>query len=213
MKKKFSLVKLAIMIALSICVFSTSASAQRGASEFKSVVGVSPFTLWHGLRVKYENVLTPKLTAGGLLTGYYGGVCPGVQLAPIGRFYLKGAAPEGFYLQAKFVSGVYFNDVNVYNVDNRISETKKYAFTSFGGGVACGYQILWGKNDKWSIDLNLGFKFVGPIKDYKYKENESSPSEFDGLMDDVEKVGSGLGWYMAGPGSIFDGLLSIGYRF
>ncbi|MDR1594942.1 MAG: hypothetical protein LBS43_10750 [Prevotellaceae bacterium] len=54
-------------------------------------------TLWHGLRVKYENVLMPQQTVGGVLTGYYGGVCPGVQLAPVARFYFKGTAPEGSY--------------------------------------------------------------------------------------------------------------------
>jgi hypothetical protein len=59
---------------LLVCLFSSSLFAQTGeqkqTSEYKNVVGVSPGSLWHGLRLKYERVLTPKLTAGSILTYY-----------------------------------------------------------------------------------------------------------------------------------------------
>jgi hypothetical protein len=211
--KKFLIFWSWVILALCISSFSSPLSAQRGTSEFKHLVGVSPFALWHGLRVKYENVLVPKLTVGGVLTGYYGGVCPGVQLAPIGRFYFKGNAPEGFYAQAKIVSGIYFDNVSVYNTDSGENVDKKYSFTSFGGGIAAGYQILWGRNDKWSVDINLGFKLVGPPKDYKLKDNETYDDGPSGYERSFDKIGTGLGWILWGPGSIVDGLVSIGYRF
>jgi hypothetical protein len=123
------------------------------------------------------------------LTGYYGNY-PGVQLAPIGRFYFKAHAPEGFYAQAKVV-GAFHSRI--------VIEDKKQSFTSFGGGIALGYQLLFGKNDKWVIDLNLGAKFVNPIPD---------PDPEWGVID-LDRAA----WILTGPGSIVDGLISIGLRF
>jgi hypothetical protein len=134
---------------LLVGLFSTSLFAQtedpKQTSEYLNVGSFSPGSLWHGVRVKYERVLTPKFTAGGILTGYYG-LFPGVQLAPIGRYYFKANAPEGFYGQAKVLAGYH------------AYESK--SFVSFGGGVAAGYQLIWGKSNRWTIDINLGLRFV-----------------------------------------------------
>jgi hypothetical protein len=203
MKKVFWF--LLLMIAVSLNGF-----AQEN-HEFKSVFGVSPFRLWNGLRLKYERVLTPKVTYGGILTGYYGST-PGIQLAPIARYYFKGTAPEGFYAQAKIVGSFQSRNITVDIYDrpydgfwgsaNRIAtEDRKQTFTSFGAGLAAGYQLLWGKNSRWSVDINLGVKFVGNIPEPTLKENEKTL--------DLDN----LGWYLTGPGSIVDGLVSIGYRF
>lgn len=68
------------------------------------------------------------------------------------------------------------------------------SFASFGGGAALGYQVLRGKSKRWTIDMNLGIKAI----------------TFDdgGVTDSSRRT-----WYLTGPGSIVDGLISIGYRF
>jgi hypothetical protein len=183
--------KKVLFFCLLVSLFSTSLFAQTGekqTGDFKHLVGVSPFTLWHGLRLKYEAVLTPKMTLGGTLTGYYGGSFPGGQLAPLARFYFKGNAPEGFYAQAKIVGGYHsFTGKEI------SGEESKKGFMAYGGGIAAGYQLLWGKSDKWSLDFNLGAKFV--------------------LNNNEGGLASGASWVLLGPGSIVDGMVSIGYRF
>ena len=161
-----------------------------------SILGVSPIRLWSGLRLKYERPINDKITYGGILTGYYGSY-PGIQLAPIGRFYFKAKAPEGFYAQAKIVGG-YFQA----NYTSKYGD-KKQSFTNFGGGIALGYQLLWGKDNKWTIDINLGVKVVG---------NVPQPPDNDDTFG-IGNAFSNAGWYTLGPGSIVDGLISIGYRF
>jgi hypothetical protein len=190
--------KKVLFFCLLVGLFSTSLFAQsekNSDNDFNHIVGVSPFTLWHGVRVKYENVLTQKLTVGGTLTGYYG-TFPGVQIAPAVRFYFKGNAPEGFYAQAKIVGGYHSHTYTTSLVEQVFGGEEEETFTtrfdSYGGGVAAGYQLLWGKNDKWTMDFNLGLKFA-----------TGNPGSVSGF----------LGWGLAGPGSIVDGLVSIGYRF
>jgi hypothetical protein len=202
MKKYFLL----LMLTMLTC----GISAQEN-QEFKNVVSVSPFRIWNGLRIKYERPLNEKLTYGGILTGYYGSY-PGVQLAPIARYYFKGSAPEGFYAQAKIVGGFYSRSISVDIYDrpydgllgraNHIGEEDRtQTFTSFGVGIAAGYQLFWGKNNRWSIDINLGVKLTNAIPDPTLKDNENVIS-----IDNAA-------WLLTGPGSIVDGLISIGYRF
>jgi hypothetical protein len=207
--------KKTILLLMLVSWFSISLLAQteeKQSQAFKDVVGVSPLRLWNGLRIKYERVLTPKITCGGILTGYYG-LYPGVQLAPVARFYFKGKAPEGFYLQAKIVSGFFQssyidvvldesgNPVKKRNGDN-IYEDRKQLFSNFGAGIAAGYQFLWGTNNSWSVDINLGLKVVGNVPE----SNESDIWKIQSFVDSIT-------WYLTGPGSIVDGLISIGYRF
>jgi hypothetical protein len=74
------------------------------AQKYESVVGVSPFRLWNGLRIKYERLLNPQVTYGGTLTGYFASF-PGVQLAPAARFYFKGPPPKAFMLRQRLWAG------------------------------------------------------------------------------------------------------------
>jgi hypothetical protein len=203
-----------ISLFMVVCLFSLSLFAQteeKQTKEFNSVVSVSPFRLLTGLRIKYERVLTPKITYGGILTGYYGSY-PGVQLAPIARYYFKEKAPEGFYAQVKIAAGFFqssYSDVvlDSNGVPQNEYEDKKQSFTNFGAGIAAGYQLLWGKNNKWSIDINLGVKFVGNVpKPELYADDWISQSGVESAVDNTV-------WYFTGPGSIVDGLISIGYRF
>ena len=59
--------------------------------------------------------------------------------------------------------------------------------------MALGYQWLSGKNKNISIDINGGLKV--------YKTG-------------IEEGGlTGLTWYTFGPGSFYNGLISMGYAF
>jgi len=162
---------------------TTNQSIENSYQETNLVVGISPIRLWNGLRVKLEKPKNNKFTYGGILTYYYDHTFPGIQIAPIARFYFKKHAPEGFYAQAKLPVSYFFN------ADTPVS---------FGLGVALGNQILWGKDDRWSLDLNFGFKFITP----SFKST--------GDLGDIVNLG---GYYLTGPGSFIDGLISIGYRF
>ena len=176
-----------------------SVSNWNRTGDLKTVVGISPFRAWNAVRIKYERVFTPKFTVGGVLTGYYNSIYPGGQLAPIARFYFKEKAPEGFYAQAKAVGG--YHQIT-YNVPH--NKEIKQSFTSFGGGIAAGYQLLWGKENRWSVDINLGVKRVGNIPEPPKEVDDDFG--FGYFFDNV-------GWYTGGPGSILDGLISVGYRF
>ncbi|KAA6312918.1 hypothetical protein EZS27_036228 [termite gut metagenome] len=183
-----------ILLLVLVCLVSCSSFAQTKErnQELKSIVGISPIRLWNSLRIKYERVLNSKFTYGGILTGYYTNYTnyPGVQLTPIIKFYFKEKAPKGFYAQAKILAGFSQNN----SFDSGVDE--KQFFTSFGAGIAVGYQLLWGKDNRWSIDMNVGFK---------YTTNAPEPKD-DIYCDHVN-------WHIIGPGSIPDGLVSIGYRF
>ena len=183
-----------LLTVIAVIAIASTASAQT-SSEPKNIIGIWPGRLGNGIRIKYERTLSEKFTIGGTLTGYYG-VFPGFQVAPAGRFYFKPNAPEGFYVQGKVLIGFYSQNSNSKSVvDGNLYTDDKTSFTRFGGGVAVGYQLLWGKTDRWSLDLNIGVKYHG-----------QNPTFGDGEVDNGK-------WGLFGPGSIVDGLASIGYRF
>ncbi len=188
-----------LLLLLTLVALSSTAGAQ---NDPKNVLSVSPFRLWNGLRIKYERVATDHITWGGVFTGYYGSF-PGVQAAPFLRFYCFGSAPEGLYLQGKAVGGFFRHEyTKEYKDHSKPNEEVKYNFSSFGGGVAAGYQVLFGKDKRWSLDMNLGVKIVGGVD-----TPIAAPEDvFITLMN------NGI-WYTTGPGSYIDGLFSIGYRF
>jgi len=161
---------------------TTNKDTYNSPQETNLVVSVSPIRLWNGLRVKLEKPKNDKFTYGGILTYYYDKNFPCIQIAPIARFYFKKHAPEGFYAQAKLPI-TYFTYAGAENP------------VSFGLGVALGNQILWGKDDRWSLDLNFGFKFITPPFSSNYN------------------IGDFGNFFLTGPGSFIDGLISVGYRF
>ena len=176
-----------VLLVLMLSAVSLSMFAQE-PREFRHIVGLSPFQLLSGVRVKYETPLNDRFSVGGLATFYYGNF-PGFQLAPQARFFFRENAPEGFYAQAKLVAG--FHSLrNAYPSVN---------FSSFGAGVALGYQVFFGRDRRWTFDVNLGLKGVG-----------GPPSQANEWAEDAVNT---TVWFLTGPGSIIDGLISIGYRF
>jgi hypothetical protein len=183
--------------------------------EFKNIIGVSPFQLANGVRIKYERLQNGNFTYGGILTGYYPNPkyhdYSGVQLAPIARYYFKEKAPKGFYAQAKILGGIYSTELEIETYDKPYtpdsertfikSEHKRQTFSSFGGGLAIGFQTVWGDRKRLIIDINLGLKYMGDISATLKDNEELFPCNH---LED---------WYFIGPASIIDGLISIGYRF
>ena len=200
---------------LLLIIISFSLFAQE-KQEFKSIIGISPLQIPNGVRIKYERLLNKKITYGGILTGYYPNPkyhdYSGVQLAPITRIYFKNKAPKGFYSQAKILSGIYSTEVAIDIYDKPYSpdfertliksEHRTRTFTSFGIGMAIGFQAIWGDNKRMVLDMNLGLRYMGDISMPTTKENEE--------IFPCNHLGD---WHLIGPASIVDGLISIGYRF
>ena len=206
--------KYILLILLSIISLNIFAQEKK---EFKNNVGISPLQLFNGVRVKYERSLNNEITLGGIITGYYQQPkyhsFPGVQLAPIARYYFMGKAHQGFYAQAKILSGIYSTEIEIDIYDKPYTpdfertliktEHRKYAFTRLGGGIAIGCQLIWGDNKRLVLDVNLGFKYMGDVTTPTIKDNEEIFPCNHHLAD----------WFVMGPGSIIDGLISLGYRF
>jgi hypothetical protein len=169
MKKTF------FILALSLVSLGMFAQETR---EFRHLVGISPFQLGSGIRVKYETPLNNRFTVGGVLTYYYGSF-PGIHLAPQARLFFRSNAPDGFYAQFRAVAGYHF--------ETEIS-------TTFGAGLALGYQVFFGRSNRIFLDFNIGARFMTPVVE-----------DMSGFEDTT--------WFLWGPGSLIDGLFSIGYRF
>lgn len=190
------------------------------AAAQNNIISFEPIRLWNGLRFKYERVLGDRFTAGTQATIYYGNYS-GYQISPLARFYFKRNAPEGFYAQAKIPLGLFKNEYTAFisddgtnipirdyygNLINGEVKDKKQTFFNAGLGLAVGWQMLFGKTDNWSLDFNMGVKFVSGIPE----PEDVYVSEYDFTSSNAW---SNTGWYLTAPGSIFDVLLTIGYRF
>lgn len=172
------------------------AHAQEASGGPKNVIGISPFGLINKFKLKYERVLSPKFTAGGMVAAYYGAY-PGIQVTPFARWYVGAEAPNGLYVQGQV--GIYRHTSTLTISSNLNSSgtvqdyTEKATISNVGAGAALGYQWISGKRKNISVDINAGFKI------YKTGINEG------GL--------TGLTWYTFGPGSFYNGLISMGYAF
>ena len=206
--KKFTLLLLLSSLSLSVIA--------QEKQDLKNLIGISPFQIVNGIRIKYERLLNNDVTYGGIITGYYPNPkyhdYSGVQLAPIARYYFRNKAPKGFYTQAKILSGVYSAEIEIETYDKPYSpdyerkfiksEHRTHTFASFGGGLAIGFQAIWGDRRRMVIDLNLGLKYMGDISMPNIKDNE-----------EIFPCNHLENWHSIGPASIIDGLISIGYRF
>jgi len=201
-----------IKLLLIITIISSSLVAQE-KQELKNILGISPLQIVNGVRIKYERLLNKEITYGGILTGYYPNPkhhdYTGIQLAPIARLYFTQNAPKGFYCQAKVLGGVHSTEimfVETYQINPEDvlfkSENKKHIFASFGAGMVLGFQAIWGDNKRMVLDMNLGLKYMGDIPMPATKESQK-----------VYHCNDSRDWFLIGPASVIDGLISIGYRF
>ncbi len=175
---------------------SNPVSAQEVPALKKNVVGLSVFGLKTKVKLKYERVFTPHLSAGVLAAAYYG-IYPGVQVSPFVRYYVsRGAAPTGLYAQGQ--AGVYRHSVTyTYNTGPgagpQYTETER--FSHAGAGGALGYQWLLGRRRNIAVDINAGLKIYNT-------GNAQNDKDLTTLY-----------WFLEGPGSYFNGLINIGYAF
>ncbi len=166
------------------------AHAQEASGGPKNVIGISPFGLINKFKLKYERVLGPKFTAGGMVAAYYGAY-PGIQVTPFARWYMGAEAPSGLYVQGQV--GIY-RHTSTLSISGTTQEyTEKATISNIGAGAALGYQWISGKRKNISVDINAGFKI------YRTGINEGALT--------------GLTWYTFGPGSFYNGLISMGYAF
>lgn len=178
-----------IKVLVLIAFFGTCAAF----SQDRNIVTFSPLGLVNKVKFKYEHSFNNNISVGGFAAMYYG-LYPGVQIAPFGRYYFGEEGPEGVYLQAKLLAGFHQYEY----VDETTGNNAKKPFSSYGGGLGIGYQRLTGKNKNIAIDVAIGFKLMTP------------PIQSNNQI--YTDVNSGV-YLLTGPGSLYDGLLSVGLSF
>lgn len=192
--KQEKVMRKAILLAV-LAVLTVSFSFAQ--DEGKQIVGVSPGFLIRGLRVKYETPIKEKISVGGTLSGYFLATSyPGIQIAPFARYYFK-EATDGFYGQFKLQGG--FHSAKI--IENQ--ELVNKSFVAFGGGIAFGYQRVISKNGRWLFDANIGIRVSA------YPPEGDKEDAADAFIGGLKTAN----WGSMGPGSVFDGLFSICYRF
>ena len=199
---------------------------QTQAQDTKHVIRFSPFGVVNKVRLQYEYALTDNVSAGAIGSYYYA-LFPGIKLEPFARYYLTNTpAPEGLYLQAKAVGGRFSSRLGYVAVTEHYNEAgefshfsasaddiiKKRQFTTGGAGIAIGYQALLGKENRVSIDFNLGAQYVHYPKEIrKFREEaivDGKRQVTTYTPDFADKV-----WTYTGPGAYFNPMLSFGYSF
>ena len=172
------------------------APAQDVPAAKKNIAGLSVFGLHNKVKLKYERVVHPNLTAG-VLAAAYDGLYPGVQVSPFVRLYGK-AAPRGLYgqVQAGFDrhSVTYTYDTGM-PAGTGPPRTETERFSHAGAGAAMGYQWLLGRRQNIAVDINGGLKIYNT-------GNAQNDRDLTTLY-----------WFTEGPGSYFNGLINLGYAF
>ncbi|MCC2545835.1 DUF3575 domain-containing protein [Hymenobacter sp. BT175] len=192
---------------------------------------VSPLGFLNKARVHGE-LAFGRQASGGLVASYYYGQFKGLKLEPFVRYYFVGRALSGLYLQAK-ASGCAFNTEYTYNrtittynadgfptsLDTEGSAVIKKGFKTAGGGGGLGYQLLLGTKRNIPLDIYVGLQWM-PFPTNIGESFSETATLPDGKRTEtrwsVDEVASGdpeLGWYTLGPGSVLNGMLSVGIAF
>lgn len=171
------------------------------SAQDRNIVTLSPLGFVNKVKFKYEHSLNDKISVGSFASMYYG-LFPGLQIAPFGRYYFGEESPVGVYLQAKLLAGFHKYQYENYDYNLATGEINysDKSFTSVGGGLGIGYQILTGRNKNIAIDVAIGFKLMTP------------PPSQSNTLNYIDVVDTGL-YSTTGPGSFYDGLLSLGLSF
>lgn len=170
----------------------------------KHVINIGPMPLW--LPIKYEYAVNEKYSLGMHTKMYFNffDLPSGVNFQPFFRYYFKKRAPSGVFIQAKVAYGFFKNHYTYIssnekcrlNYDGYYECSKELSqFHSIGGGLAAGYQFIFGKKKHGSVDFFGGFSYHKPIR---VTEKDGSDPTF---------------LFNVGEFSIFDGGIRLGVAF
>ncbi|KAA9325313.1 hypothetical protein F0P96_20130 [Hymenobacter busanensis] len=222
------------LLGFSFLIFSLNAAAQDAPADDTPAAGPAPLGLTlrfnplgliNKVRGQAEVGLGRQFGLGLVGSYYYLGDVTGPKLEPYLRFYTSPKRfGHGFYVQGKVSFGRFTSTFNydrtatVYRPDGFLeSITAEYElpitrrFDAVGGGAGVGYQFRAGRAHRVVIDVYAGLQYTPlPRTVGSYSETVREPSgrrtvtEWDAFDADVQ-------WYLIGPGSVFNGMASIGY--
>lgn len=140
------------------------------------------------LRAQYELPITNKFTVGANAT-YYFVNWKGILIEPFARIYGKSGSAEGFFGQFKLGYG------NLGILDDELFEVSVLRWSTFGGGLGCGYKFLVGNH--FTIEPYFGLRvYTGP----------------NYMPDDFVSLGKSIGWG-ATTGLPIEFNWKVGYQF
>lgn len=191
---------------------------------------VNPLGVLNKARGQAEITFGP-VGVGVVGTHYYAGSFVGPKAELYGRFYTGRRLAEGFYVQAKASAGRYAcrptYDLALTTYDSRGflktlgSETAvdlgERRFTSAGGGSGVGYQFRLGGGRRLVVDAYAGLQYLplpADLDDFaRIVRTTRNPDGGRTEAAYTSTSDTSTEWYLLGPGSVFNGMASIGYTF
>lgn len=221
--------RFAYPLAVGLVCCGLSAPAQDGGSfPLGLTVRVNPLGVVNKARGQAELGLGPQLGLGVVGSYYYAGNFRGPKLEPYARFYFsRRRFGHGFYGQVKLSTGRYTSNfeydrtITTYRPDGFLDKVEiqmpygrvRQTFSSTGGGAGAGYQFRAGRSSRFVIDVYAGLQFL-PLPE-EVGDRTITTTDATGrrtvvdwsTFDDTEL------WYLTGPGSVLNGMVSVGYTF
>lgn len=151
----------AILFVFILGTDTTNAQANRNSSynDNKTVVSIRPVSmLFSQPNLKIEHAVNPSVSLGAA-ANYFTGLNPGLKAEPFVRLYTskRNSAPEGFYLQTKFIVGNHKTELS--EITGTVTgQESKDSFVAMGGGFGAGRQWLLGRSNNIAVDIYSGFK-------------------------------------------------------
>ncbi len=180
--------------------------------------------IYSRISASFEHALNNKFSIG--IAGFYSYPeniyshidYQGFKILPTFRYYPSEKGLQGFYLEPQLVYGrfrhefkyespeYYEEGIGYYTNEVRREKT----FNTFGAVVHIGWQ--WIILDHLTIDLNAGLQYLpNPVA-----ENINADGEtyiLDEKNPDKHLFEVPRDWYIAGPGSLINGNIAIGFAF
>ena len=164
---------------------------------------------------------------GAVGTYYYAGSFTGPKAEGYLRFYTGRRLAEGFYLQAKGGVGRYATnpgyDITSITYDSRgflvtVSTAQNQpigerTFTSAGGGGGLGYQFRLGHGRRFVLDLYGGLQYLPLPRNIEGFSRTTATPGGGRTTVEYDSFDVGTEWYLLGPGSILNSMVSVGYTF
>jgi hypothetical protein len=144
------------------------------------------------VRFQYEMPLNSKITVGAN-ANYYFVNWKGFIIEPFARIYGKSGNNEGFFGQFKLGYG------NLGVLENELIITNVKRWSTFGGGLGCGYKFLVGSH--FTIEPYFGVRlYTGP-----------SYALYNDVLDGAS-IGEAIGWGVT-TGLPIEFNWKVGYQF